>query len=138
MKPSACTSHSLQHQKGDFLLESLIGLVLIAIVGMGEVYVAARALAAERNMRLEEIATSQMRALLIANKLNSAGICGAANPTITLPAIGTVPLNITGCATTLTVQINNKSVPDVPLPVVLQTNIGALDPAIRVGRTWGQ
>ena len=71
----------LKTQRGDFLLESLIGLVLMAILGMGTVYVTSQVSHSHRDMQMQEIAVRQLRAALIMNGTGSIDIC-ATTPTV--------------------------------------------------------
>lgn len=69
-------------QRGEALIESLIAMVLMAIIGMGEVYVSSKAMVAQRQMRLQEFAVNQMRAALV---YPPADLCLASAVTVTLP-----------------------------------------------------
>lgn len=51
-------------QRGDILLESLIGIVLMAIIGLGMTYASSRAAVSQRDMKVQNIAVSQMRDLI--------------------------------------------------------------------------
>lgn len=51
-------------QRGDILLESLIGIVLLSIIGLGMTYATSRAAVAQRDMKVQNIAVSQMRDLI--------------------------------------------------------------------------
>ncbi|MCO8167168.1 type II secretion system GspH family protein [Pseudomonas sp. 21LCFQ02] len=51
-------------QRGDILLESLIGIVLMSIIGLGMTYATSRAAVAQRDMKVQNIAVSQMRDLI--------------------------------------------------------------------------
>lgn len=125
-------------QRGDFLLEALIGMVLMAIISMGVVYVTSKASVAQRDMQVQEIAKTQLR-----NKLQSgSGLCAAGN-NITLPGGATVDITTQGCTntarTSLTASINGATVPDVPSPVIMSANLGAdtcKDCSVIVGGTW--
>lgn len=59
-------------QRGDILLESLIGILLMAIIGLGITYAASRAAVSQRDMKLQNIVVSQMRSLL---EQNGASLC---------------------------------------------------------------
>lgn len=48
-------------QRGDMLLEALVGLVLLSILGLGLTYAAARVLAQQRYANTQDIALRQMR-----------------------------------------------------------------------------
>jgi len=71
-------------QRGDILIESLVGILLMAIIGLGITYVASRAAVSQRDMKLENIVVSQMRSLL---EQNGALLCttNAALLVVSLP-----------------------------------------------------
>lgn len=48
-------------QRGDMLLEALVGLVLLGVLGLGLTYAAARVLAQQRYANTQDIALRQMR-----------------------------------------------------------------------------
>lgn len=57
-------SRSRRLQRGDILLESLIGIVLMSIVGLGMVYATGRVATSQKDMNLQNLVVSQMRELL--------------------------------------------------------------------------
>jgi len=71
-------------QRGDILVESLVGILLMMIIGLGITYVASRAAVSQRDMKLENIVVSQMRTLL---EQNGALLCttNAALLVVSLP-----------------------------------------------------
>ncbi|MGY2236386.1 type IV pilus modification PilV family protein [Pseudomonas gingeri] len=84
-------------QRGDVLLESLIGILLMAIVGLGITYAASRAAVSQRDMKLQNIVVNQMRSLL---EQNGALLCStnAALLVVSLPT-QTSPLPIVATCT---------------------------------------
>lgn len=129
---------SLRQQRGDFLLEALIGMVLMAIISMGVVYVTSKASVSQRDMQVQEIAKSQLRTKL----QNGINLC-AANQTITVPGKADATISMQGCTaterTSLTASINNVTVTNIPSPVIMSANLGADacdDCKIIVGGTW--
>ncbi|NWB97159.1 hypothetical protein HX882_14760 [Pseudomonas gingeri] len=71
-------------QRGDILIESLVGILLMMIIGLGITYVASRVAVSQRDMKLENIVVSQMRGLL---EQNGALLCttNAALLVVSLP-----------------------------------------------------
>ncbi len=53
-----------RRQRGDILLESLIGIVLMSIIGLGMTYASSRAAVSQRDMKVQNLAVSQMRDLI--------------------------------------------------------------------------
>ncbi len=61
-------------QRGDVLLESLIGILLMSIIGLGITYASSRAAVSQRDMKLQNIVVNQMRSLL---EQNGALLCSS-------------------------------------------------------------
>lgn len=106
MKPAHCTncatmcaSASLRGaqrrtQRGDALLEALIGMLLIAVLGLGLAYAAGRAMNAQRYVAAHGIVLSEMRFAM--EKTGIKALCTgsgfAINPAL---ADGSHPINLT-------------------------------------------
>lgn len=131
MKPST----SIKNQRGDFLLESLIGMVLMAIIGMGIVHISSKANVAQHDMRMQEIVTNQMRAFLIKNKMGAVDICTTA-PTIQLPNDETLTTQVQGCDSTTSADIGGITVTNIPRPISLSVDSAKVGGKIVVGGTW--
>lgn len=124
-------SSSLQRQRGDFLIESLIGLVLMAIIGLGVVFVTSRMSIAHKDMRMQEIAVNQMRALLLNNGSNGINIC-ASPPTVKLPSLD-IPATVIGCGETITASVHGKTINNISRPLFISLNHEVLGGEIIVG-----
>lgn len=113
-------------QRGDFLLEALIGMVLMAIVSMGVVYATSKASVSQRDMQVQEIAIAHLRARL----QSGVDLC-AANQSISLPGGVTAAVETQGCdgasPASLTAQIGDATITGVPSPVVMSASLGAFD-----------
>lgn len=59
-KPARCTDPR-RAQRGDALLEALVGILLLALLGLGLSHAAARMLAAQRYAAAHGIVDAQMR-----------------------------------------------------------------------------
>ena len=96
-------------QRGDILFESLIGILLMSIIGLGISYATSRAAVSQRDMKLQGMIVSQMRSLLALNG-NSLCTTNAALAVITLPTQTTpIPLVAT-CTADTTVTIGGRSI----------------------------
>jgi type II secretory pathway pseudopilin PulG len=95
-------------ERGDILLESLIGIVLMSIIGLGISYASSRASVAQRDMKLQNIAVGQMRSLLA---LNGKALCSNSSlAVITLPTqSSTLALDVT-CSAATAVTIGGRSI----------------------------
>lgn len=111
-------------QRGDFLIESLIGMVLMAIIGMGVVFVTSKMSVAQKDMRLQEIAVNQMRALLLNNGTGGVNIC-ALNPQVKLPGIpdADIKVQVIGCNQTTTASVGGVAVANVPKPLFISVSL---------------
>ncbi|MFV3385349.1 hypothetical protein ACNFCJ_07840 [Pseudomonas sp. NY15364] len=89
-------------QRGDILLESLIGIVLMAIVGLGLVYSASRVAVSQKDMNQQNIVVSQMRALL---QQQGRALCSGSTPSISIPPNESIELTVhcSDAPTTVTV-----------------------------------
>lgn len=61
---STCSERTPRRQRGDMLVESLVGLLLLAIVGAGMGTMAARMQASQRDAKVEALAVVTLRQLL--------------------------------------------------------------------------
>jgi len=121
-----------KQQRGDFLIESLIGMVLMAIIGMGVVMVTSKMSVAQKDMRMQEIAINQLRAYLMNNGTGAINICSSA-PTVNLPGMAAIPTTVYGCSATTTAVVNGVPVANVPRPLYISVSDAALGGEVIVG-----
>ncbi len=86
------------HQRGGILIESLIGLLILGLIGGGIMHTTARMAVAQRDMAVQTIAVSQMRTMLMTGKnATGADICTSA-PSVQVPGSSTpVSVQVRGC-----------------------------------------
>ena len=122
------------HQRGDFLIESLIGLVLMAIIGMGVVFVTSKMSVSQKDMRLQEIAVNQMRALLLNNGTGGIDICTVA-PQVKLPGIPDtdIDVDVIGCGETTPATVAGVPIAEVPKPLFISVSLENDNPAFGGG-----
>jgi prepilin peptidase dependent protein A len=85
---SSCIEAS--RQRGEFLIEALVSLVLVAIVGLGSTYVASRVSVAQRAQSVQNNALAQMRDILKTRQ--AADLCAGTNiPTVVLGSTTVTP-----------------------------------------------
>jgi hypothetical protein len=115
---STC-SPLLRSQAGDFLIEAIIGLVLMAIVAVGVTTVTAKVEKGKRDMSVQELAVSQLRELLIRHGNGTVNLCDSTVETISLPT-ETTPLTVTatGC-NPIAGTVNGVTFTDLKQPIVL-------------------
>jgi type II secretory pathway pseudopilin PulG len=124
-------------QRGDLLIESLIGMVLMAIIGMGVVFVTSKMSISQKDMRMQEIAVNQLRALLINNGNGAINLCPPATPTVNLPGLQPINAVVQGCGLVISATVNNIAVANVPRPLIISVTHDALGGEIVVGGSGG-
>lgn len=127
-------------QRGGILIESLIGLLILGIIGGGIMHTTARMAVAQRDMTVQNIAVSQMRSILMSGTTPAGGdVCDAA-PNIQLPGTeAPVAVTVKGCALTeMTISgiaIDGAALAaqkiDVARPRILEVGTG--DALVRIG-----
>lgn len=125
---------SLHKQRGDFLLESLIGMVLMAIIGLGIVYVTSKVNTSQADMRVQEIVVNNLRAALIRNGTGTYDVCSD-NLNFTLPNGEDVTVTTQGCDAPTTATINSVAVTGIPKPIFLKASATSFGEIV-VGGTW--
>ncbi|KPA91582.1 hypothetical protein ACMGT0_27970 [Pseudomonas sp. RHF3.3-3] len=96
-------------QRGDVLLESLIGILLMATIGLGITYASSRAAISQRDMKLQNIVVNQMRSLL---EQNGALLCSskASLLVVSIPSqTDTVPITAT-CTNAPSVTVGTSTI----------------------------
>lgn len=124
-----------RRQRGDFFIEALISIALMSIVVVGSLYMSTRAMVAQRNMRMQEVAIDQMRSALMANKSGGSDLCTGI-PEVTLPDGTNLTVTVTGCNLTTSVVVNGVTVDAVPVPLSLSVDSELVGGLLRVGSTW--
>lgn len=86
------------NQRGGILIESLIGLLILGLIGGGIMHTTARMAVAQRDMAVQTIAVSQMRTMLMTGK-NATGtdICTSATSVQVPGSRDPVSLQVEGC-----------------------------------------
>jgi type II secretory pathway pseudopilin PulG len=130
---------SLHFQRGGTLIESLIGMLILGIIGGGIMHSTARMTVAQRDMTVHSVAINQMRNILMSGATPAGGnVCDTA-PAINLPGeaeaqqlavkgCGLAPMKITG------ITIDGTAVEqtiDSARPLVLELGTG--DKLVRIG-----
>ncbi|WP_314409512.1 hypothetical protein [Pseudomonas kuykendallii] len=130
---SLWSSTDRRRQRGDILLEALIGILLMAIIGLGLVYVTSRVAVSQKDMNLQSLAIAQLRDLL---QRNGAGtdLCGGSHQ-ISLPSIGTLNVTVTGCGTTANATVGGQALSGIASPLTLSVSNSALGGEVSLGAT---
>lgn len=141
MKPiSTPKQRSYAKQRGDFLLESLIGMVLLSVIGLGITFVTTKVNSSQVEMRYQEIIVNTLRAALIRNGINSYDTCSE-DLDFTLPNGAEVAVTKSGCdGSSAQAAVNGVVVSDVPQPIFLKASYSKPNSTtaeeIVVGGTW--
>lgn len=92
------TSRAALSQRGGILIESLIGLLILGIIGGGILHTTSRMTVAQRDMTVQSIAVSQMRSMLMTGAAPGGGDVCTDTPSIQLPGEDDpVELTVKGC-----------------------------------------
>lgn len=105
------------NQRGDMLIEALIGLVLMAIVAVGVTTITSKVEKGKREMSVQDLAISQLQELLVKNGTGAINLCDSTDETITLPD-ETITVVATGCAR-VAATVNGVALTDLKQPIVL-------------------
>lgn len=144
LKSTKATTDARVHrkQRGDFLLESLIGMVLMAIIGMGVVNVTSKVNKSQRDFKTHSMLVDQMRAQLILNSAGAVDLC-ANPPQFRTPNDEQLLVEIQGCTGTardmetaqITVNGQATTIPNIPAPLFISVTSESLGQIV-VGGTW--
>lgn len=133
-RPSKKSIHNYQQsklsftsQRGDILIEALIGLVLMAIVAVGVTTITSKVAKGKREMSVQDLAISQLQELLIKNGNGTVNLCDNTPETITLPD-ETITVKATGCSA-VAATINGVAFTDLKPPIVLSAKSSKPDGA---------
>ena len=129
-----------RRQRGDILMESLIGLVLMSVIGLGVTYATSRTLVSQRDMNVQNLAVAQMRNVLqqYGTTLCPGGT-NTAEAVLNLPtAVSSSTLNLdVTCSAAPTVVVQGVTVDSSPLKNVVlstqETNRTLFSGIIKVG-----
>jgi len=117
-------SRSRHFQRGDFLVEAIIGLALMAVVGIGVIHMNGRISASKHETSIQDLAITQMRDLLQKNGSGTTDLCTTA-PTIPLPGYANgLPVTVDGCINVPSVTIGGVAVSGYKEPLVLSVTLG--------------
>lgn len=111
-------------QRGDALIEGLVGMVLVAILGVGPVYVASRAALSQRYMNMQNIAVNKLVEL---HKSTGSNLC-----------TGSYSISVGGQSLPVTVTCTTRSDTAITVggsAVVLTGSPSASSPSLSVTST---
>ncbi|MCY1396256.1 hypothetical protein D3C76_684690 [compost metagenome] len=128
--PSPCAER--RRQRGDVLIDALIGAVLMSLVCLGLTLGVARTLANQRDGNLQALAVAQMRDLLQRNGSGGLDLCGS-GASIRLPgASAPIAVEVRGCATR-EIQVGTQRLAAVAAPLTLCATLDGSQRPIAVG-----
>ena len=125
---------TLTSQRGDMLIESLIGLLLFAIAGMGVSHITAKTAVAQREGKVQDQVINELRSMVI-NRQNADALCSGSYSTENFDRSIEV---LSGCDTTtasISVGGTTVTIGDVRAPMVLTAKLNDDDDSslVRVG-----
>lgn len=119
--------HKLRRQRGDILAESMIGVLLFAIAGMGISHIASNVAVSQRDAKVQHQVVNELRSLVI-NRSNSDALC--ANTALSTQNFSS-QITVNGCTAT-SATVNGVAVSNVNAPIVLSAQINGIG-EVRVG-----
>lgn len=130
-------------QRGGILIESLIGMLVLALIGGGIMHATARMTNAQRDMAINHLAVDQMRTMLMSRSSGGTDLCtgehsislpGQEEPlAVTVKGCALAPAKITGIKID-GVAIGEQTIQSLQ-PLVLE--VGEDDDLVRVGGVAG-
>ncbi|AYC31434.1 hypothetical protein D3880_03080 [Pseudomonas cavernae] len=120
------------------MIEALIGMLLVAVIGLGLVYTSSRVAVSHKDMNLQSLAVAQLRDLLQRNGSGSLDLCATA-PSIKLPPQLSLPVSVSGCDASLSASVGKtsdsarKTLTGLHGPLSLSVTDPALGGEVRVG-----
>lgn len=124
------TANTKIRQRGDFLIEAMIGVLLMGIVGAGVTFVTSRVSVSQQNMAMQEIAIGKLRSMLLGHGTNI-DIC-LQTPYIYLPNGEVLRVRVSGCGANATANVGGIALDSIQAPIVLSVNSPSLG-KVRVG-----
>ncbi|CAN5233316.1 hypothetical protein BH10PSE16_BH10PSE16_22960 [soil metagenome] len=121
-KPVFSTDPPARRQRGDALIEAMLGVLLMTIVGLGLSYAAARALNSQRYQSTQNLAIAQMRNVLTTRGL--ADLCAGTSLASVSVNASVVTLPAPTCAqATVSVGVAGSTALNVTLPAGVFTSL---------------
>ena len=120
MRMSKSIKSSHRHQRGDFLIEAMIGVLLMGIVGAGVTFITSKVSVSQQQMAMQEIAIGSMRSLLLQNG-SGTDVCEQ-TPFIFLPNDEALRVQVSGCGANEVALVGGKEIPGIQAPIMLTVN----------------
>ncbi|BCD98578.1 hypothetical protein [Marinagarivorans cellulosilyticus] len=102
---------------GDFLIEAMIGVLLMGIVGAGVTFVTSRVSVSQHDMAMQEIVIGELRGMLLANGSGS-DVCDQ-TPYVYLPNDEVLRVKVSGCGANAVASVGGVEINSVQTPIVL-------------------
>lgn len=103
--------HSINFQRGDALIEALLGMLLMAIMGLGLAHSAARAVLSQRYVNTQNIMISDIRETL-ASSSSVSNLCGTTPSMAVAGAETSLDLTCTQASVTMALQVDTEDSED--------------------------
>lgn len=115
-------------QRGDALIEAMLGILLMTIVGLGLVYAASRALNSQRYQSTQTLAIAQMRNALMTT--GATGLCAGTSQASVSVNASAVTLPAPACAyASVSVGVAGSTAFNVTLPAGVVTSLSFSTPS---------
>lgn len=118
-------------QRGDTLIESMIGLLLLSIIGIGTSHIVGKTAVSQRDSKVQQGAINELRSLVM-NRKKSDELCSQQD---LVTDNFSVTVGVSGCHQT-SATINGVQLDAIQAPVVLSAELPGLG-EVRVGGAIG-
>ncbi|HEY7773798.1 MAG TPA: hypothetical protein VIC26_11495 [Marinagarivorans sp.] len=112
-----------RRQRGDFLIEAMIGVLLMGVVGAGVSFVTSRVAVSQKDMAMQEIIIGELRGMLLSQG-TGIDLCNS-TPSIYPPNQEALRIKVT-CKKDAVASVAGVDIPDIQTPIVLTVNSGSL------------
>lgn len=117
---------------GDFLIEAMIGVLLMGIVGAGVTFVTSRVSVSQQNMAMQEIVIGELRGMLLANGAGE-NICEFQQAAwLYIPNNEVLRVNVFGCGANAVANVGGVEISSIQTPITLWVDSPSMG-TIRVG-----
>ncbi|WP_188150332.1 hypothetical protein [Teredinibacter waterburyi] len=131
---SSAGMDTLSRVRGDILIESLIGMLLFGIAGMGASYISSSVSVSQKDMKVQDLVVTEMRSRVM-NRTSASEYCdGSAIAPVTVAG---TEIAVTATCNTVSATVNSVSIANISAPITLNATIESLGD-VRVGQAAQQ
>lgn len=110
-----------RRQRGEILLEALVGVLITGLIGAGLAHVASNVMNSQRDTKVEHIAVVGLRSRL---QNQGIGLCAAGSTTVVMPGNASTPVTVTCTSTSANISLNGVA-HTVTAPPLVKLSVAA-------------